>query len=136
MRTLLGIMLLVLSATWFTWGQKSDSASTSSQSTVGLELDALPYITGGYYGSIWYGIDHVRFRGVITKTTVPQFVLPDGFRNNHLDVIAFIVDYFPQRDFRGWWIGTGVEFWNATIEHENESVAPSYSNTIFTVGGG
>jgi len=130
------ILFAILFTCSVAWGQSSDSVTMSSIKTGGIELDALPYISGGYYGSVWYGVDHFRFRGVITKTTVPQFILPEGFKNNRLNVIAFIVDYFPQQEFRGWWIGSGVEIWNATIEHENESVAPSYSNTVFTVGGG
>lgn len=40
------------------------NAQTTRNSTVGFEVDAFPYITGGYYGSVWLGVDHVRFRGV------------------------------------------------------------------------
>jgi hypothetical protein len=116
-------------------GQNIKSVPASS-AAFGLELDALPYISGGYYGSVWYGFDHFRIRGVVTKTSVPEFILPEDYKNNRLKVFAFIVDYFPQLEFQGWWIGSGIEKWNATIEHEDESVAPSYSNTVFTIGGG
>jgi len=32
----------------------------TSATTIGFELDALPYITGGYYGSAWFGKNRVR----------------------------------------------------------------------------
>jgi hypothetical protein len=135
MTKLLYFPFIILSIFSLALGQNGDSIPTSS-TTFGLELDALPYISSGYYGSVWYGADHFRIRGVVTKTTVPEFILPEGFKNNRLKVFAFIVDYFPQLEFRGWWIGSGLEIWNATIEHKNENSAPSYTNTVFTVGGG
>jgi hypothetical protein len=134
MKSFLPIFVSVFLMSCQSFGQPIDSLSLYS--TAGVELDALPFITGGYYGSCWYGIDHVRFRGVITQTTIPEFVVPAGFKNNRLNVAAFIVDYFPRQNLQGWWIGSGLELWNATIEHDKEQGASSYSNTIFTVGGG
>lgn len=136
MRILLNILAIVLLTAPSAWGQNADSIVTSTRATVGIELDALPYMTGGYYGSLWYGVKHLRFRGVITKTIIPEFLLPGGYKNNHIKVAAFIVDFFPMERFQDWWIGGGVEFWKATIEHEGENVVSSYSNTVLTLGGG
>jgi len=73
---------------------QNDIADEIAKSTIGFELDALPYVTGGYYGSVWYGLDRVRFRGVIAKVETPEFILEEGFENNKINAYAFIVDYF------------------------------------------
>jgi hypothetical protein len=135
MTKLLYFSIVILIMINIALGKNIESVPTSS-TALGLELDALPYISGGYYGSVWYGFDHFRIRGVVTKTTVPEFMLPEDYKNNRLKVFAFIVDYFPQLEFHGLWIGSGLETWNSTIEHENENVSSSYSNTVFTAGGG
>ncbi len=111
-------------------------AQETTTSTVGVELDALPYITGGYYGSVWYGNNHMRYRAVITQVTMPEFVLEDGFTNNEIKVYAAIVDYFFKPDFEGWWIGPGLEYWDAKIQTDAELETAEYNNTIFTFGGG
>jgi hypothetical protein len=60
----------------------------------GVELDALPYLTGGYYGSAWVGYKNLRFRLVAAKAETPSFVVADGFENLDTKAYAFIVDYF------------------------------------------
>ncbi len=42
----------------FSYAQTDNQSKTNTR--IGFELDALPYITGGYYGSIWVG--HNNFR--------------------------------------------------------------------------
>ncbi len=118
----------------FNYGQV-DNQSTKNTS-VGFELDALPYITGGYYGSVWVGHNHLRYRAVIAKTETPDFVLEDGFTNNEIMAYAAIVDYFFQPDFKGWWIGTGLEYWDAKIQTDAQLNTAEYNNTVFTIGGG
>jgi hypothetical protein len=66
------------------------------RTTAGFELDLLPYVSGGYYVSGWIGHDRIRVRPVVTKTTLPSFVVQDGFTNAGLDAYALIVDYFPR----------------------------------------
>ncbi len=72
--------------------------------TLGFELDVFAYATGGYYGSVWYGVDNLRFRGVIAKVGVPDFFIDDKFENNEVNAYAFIVDYFFKPNYEGWWI--------------------------------
>lgn len=103
---------------------------------LGFELDALPYISGGYYGSVWIGYKQIRYRGVIAKATVPEFLLPDGFTNNEVRAYAAIADYFFQPDFRGWWLGTGFEYWRGEIQTELRLSTGNYHQTVFTLGGG
>lgn len=118
----------------FSYGQADDQSTKNL--TVGFEIDALPYITGGYYGSVWVGHNHLRYRAVITKAEIPDFILEDGFTNNEVRVYAAIVDYFFKPEFKGWWIGTGLEYWDAKIQTDAKLNTAEYNNTIFTIGGG
>lgn len=104
--------------------------------TVGFEVDVLPYITGGYYGSGWIGYDHWRYRAIITKITTPDFVLKDGFANNRIQAYTLIADFFFQPDFKGWWIGAGFEYWKGEIQSDAKLNIAKYDSGIFTAGGG
>lgn len=127
---LIGFMLI----SGFSYGQ-TDNQSTKN-TKIGFELDALPYITGGYYGSVWAGQKHFRYRAVITKIETPDFILDDGFTNNDVKVFAAIVDYFFKPGFEGWWLGSGLEYWDATIQTDAQINTAEYNNTVFTIGAG
>lgn len=118
----------------YSFGQSDNESKKST--TIGFELDAVPYIFNGYYGSIWVGHNHFRYRAVITKIETPDFILEDGFTNNEMKVYAAIVDYFFKPNFEGWWIGPGLEYWDATIQTDAKLSTSKYSNVIFTLGGG
>nr|WP_299167499.1 hypothetical protein [uncultured Allomuricauda sp.] len=117
-----------------TYGQNAEDEV--NKTVVGFELDAVPYIFEGYYASAWLGHDHFRYRAVITKIETPGFILEDGFTNNEMKVYAAIVDYFFKPGFEGWWIGPGLEYWDATIQTDAKLETAEYNNTIFTLGGG
>ncbi len=104
--------------------------------TVGLEVDALPFISGGYYGSAWLGNKRVRLRGIVTQTTLPSFLVEDGFENADLDVYAVIADYIPRDGFRGLWVGAGIEYWRNTIDNEINGATAGWDNTVATLGAG
>lgn len=129
---LLGLFLTFQGA----FGQSSGPAKSSTPITVGAELDMFPYLTGGYYGSLWVGSNHVRARGVITRATLPGFVTEDGFEDNQIDVYAAIVDYFIHPDFQGLWIGGGIEYWNGNISLVDSPADAGYDNFIATLGVG
>lgn len=116
-----------------TYGQ-TDGKSEST--TVGFEIDALPYITGGYYGSAWVGHNHFRYRAVIAKLETPEFFVKEGFANNEVEAYAAIVDYFFKPNFEAWWIAAGLEYWDSKIQTDAKLETAEYNNTIFTVGGG
>lgn len=128
-KTLISIFFLVTSSAF---AQQTESQHT----TVGFELDALPYITGGYYGSGWVGHNKMRYRVVVAKISVPDFAVPDGFTNNELQAYAAIVDYFLKPDFEKWWVGTGVEYWKGKIQSDAQLSTVAYDQTVFTLGGG
>src|SRR5579859_16531 len=104
--------------------------------TLGFELDVLPYITGGYYGSVWAGHQHMRYRAIITSITTPEFLLSDGFTNNKIQAYAAIVDYFFKQGFEKWWIGGGLEYWNEQIQTNARISTGKYTATIVTLGTG
>ncbi len=52
----LSILLLALFLTIpMAQGQVHSPTTSSTTTTVGAELDVLPYVSGGYYGSLWVG---------------------------------------------------------------------------------
>ncbi len=40
---------------------------SARRATIGFEVDALPYLTEGYYGSVWIGCNQMRYRAIVTK---------------------------------------------------------------------
>ena len=107
-----------------------------SKLNAGLEVDVLPYLTGGYYGSIWLSHNHLRYRAVLTQVTTPEFMLDEGFTNNDIKVYAVIADYFFKPEVDKFWVGMGVEYWKASIQTDLKGDQGRYNNTMFTLGGG
>jgi hypothetical protein len=104
--------------------------------SVGAEADLLPFITGGYYGSVWVSKDHFRYRAVITNVTTPDFMIKGGFTNNEMMVYAVLVDYFFKPRPEKWWVGAGFEYWDAEIQTYQKLSAANYQTAMFTFGGG
>ena len=104
--------------------------------TFGMEVDALPYLSGGHYISGVIGFDHYNVRLIRTKTTIPGFVTPKGYKDWDLEVNAVIVDYFPDENRKGLWLAGGVEFWDSRIQNKNTGNAGKFSQKILTLGCG
>jgi hypothetical protein len=102
----------------------------------GLEVDMLPYLSGGHYISGVVGFDHFNVRLITTKTTIPDFVTPDGFDDWKLDVTAIILDYFPDENRVGLWLGGGLEYWDGKIRAKDTGAAGTFSQRILTFGCG
>lgn len=130
------ILLAAFAAASPAAAQEVNATTAAPRTTGGFELDVLPYVSGGYYVSGWVGHDRVRVRPVITRTTLPDFAVQDGFENADLDVYAVIVDYFPRAGFRGFWVGAGVEFWKNAIENAGNGGTAEWDNTVATIGAG
>ena len=107
-----------------------------TKTSIGLEADVLPYLTGGYYGSVWVAHSHVRYRAVITNVTTPDFMLEDGFTNNEMTVYALLIDYFFKSSVEKWWVGGGLEYWDAEIQTNARLSTATYECYVATVGGG
>lgn len=104
--------------------------------SAGAEADVLPYITGGYYGSLWVSHSHFRYRGIVTRVTTPDFFLEKGFTDNRMMVYALVADYFFKPAVDRWWVGAGVEYWDARIQTDLKRSTAFYEQYIFTAGGG
>jgi hypothetical protein len=128
------LLFILIFTTWSisVYSQKANAHPI----TIGFELDALPYVTGGYYASAWVGRDRLRYRAIITKITTPEFLVEDGFSNNKIQAYTAIVDYFFKPEFKKWWVGAGFEYWKGSIQTGAKLSTANYNNTIFTLGTG
>ncbi len=121
-------------------GNSDEAAAEKPYFTVGFELDLLPYLTGGWYGSVYAGYNGWRVRGVINSFNMPEFVTPDGFKDWEVTAAyALIVDRFFGKkswDFRGFWAGTGFEYWNNQVRTESVAASTRFDSWYFTLGGG
>lgn len=106
---------------------------------IGFEIDALPYLTGGHYFSVWTGMDNLRLRAVYTNFNAPSFIIPEGFEDQETNAYTLLVDYFPLAEkgtFEKLWIGVGLEYWKNSVKNSASKIKGNYDNLIFTFGGG
>jgi hypothetical protein len=136
MKIILSMVLLLVCIVPNAEGQYIAASAVIDKTVVGFELDALPYLTGGYYGSIWSGLDHFRLRGVVSEVNVPSFATEKNFKSKKIKAYAVIIDYFISRNFTGFWFGTGFEYWDSSIKNDTETASAEYKNTVFTIGSG
>jgi hypothetical protein len=133
-RTFLIIGLLPL-ATTFSLAQ-SDTGKPEKKTTFGLEADVVPYILGGYHGSVVVGNNQWRFRGVYVGLTTPNSLLDDGFIDNKIRVGAVIIDYFFQPNWKKFFISTGFEYLSGNLSHEQATSTSNYNGVLWTAGAG
>lgn len=117
------------------------TAETEKSLQFGSEVDVVPYATGGYYGSGFWGIskEAIRFRYVVTRTNIPSFMVSDGFKDKRTDAYALLADKFigaKRNKLQGLWVGGGAEYWRSRIRTDQSSVYSEYQNYLVTVGGG
>ena len=121
-----------------------DRGATQRLMAVGFAIDllatALSAANGklGYAPQVWLGIGHARIRFVGAHLQPPDAIAfaPDGFRRPTTTVLATIIDYTFGPRFDGWWIGSGVEAWQSSIQHEAAPGTARWNSTVFTLGGG
>lgn len=114
----------------------AEEARESKKTTVGFELDALPYLSGGWYGSAWVGHDRLRIRPVVASTELPSFLVEKGFSDAKVEAYALIIDWSFRDDFRGLWVGAGAEYWKNSVTNEADGGTAEWNNTVVTVGSG
>lgn len=103
--------------------------------TIGVEIETVPYFFGGYHGSLFYGYEHWRVRGVIVNATL-DIGLSNGFEKNKLLVGAVIFDYFFKQEWRGWFLSSGFEYASGNISNKNVPGSADYKLWLFTAGAG
>ena len=97
---------------------------------LGIELDVLPYITGGYFGAVWAGKGHVRGRALIAKVNMPEFIIPAGFTENTIHSYALVIDYFLRKEQDGLWMAAGVVLWDGEIQTDQIIKTASYQSFL------
>jgi hypothetical protein len=96
----------------------------------GLELDVLPYLTGGYFAAAWAGKGHVRLRGLTAGVNRPDLVTTEGFTNHHIEAWVLVGDYFLKSGWKGWWFGGGPVYWKSKIQTDQEQQTAHFSNWL------
>src|SRR5204863_9100771 len=61
---------------------------------------------------------------------------PAGFHTPTTTAFAAIIDYTFGPRFDHWWIGTGFELWEQSIEHDGIAGSAKWSSIVYTLGGG
>jgi hypothetical protein len=105
----------------------------------GGEIDALPFLMRGYYGSGFVARDGWKLRVVAARSTMPSFMISDGFRDKRADAYALLADRFVgarRQKLEGAWIGGGGEYWRNRIRTKNAPAYATYHDFMLTVGGG
>lgn len=151
MRSACAILLTTLSvlsaAPWAQGAPSGGSAAEAGEEAVasdpragrirfGTEVDFLPYVLQGYYGSLWLGLGHWKFRAVAASAVTPDFLIDEKFTDNRLFVLAAIADFYFKSDFKGWWIGGGGERWGADVTEKASGIRADYVGWIATLGAG
>lgn len=123
---------------------EESSERGSPPMALGFNLDLLPTALSaangklGYAPQVWLGIGHARIRFVGAHLEPPNAFAfaPTGFRNPTTTAFASIIDYTSGNRFDHWWIGSGFELWQSSIEHDRVQGTARWNSSIFTVGGG
>lgn len=98
--------------------------------TFGVELDALPYVTGGSFGAFWLGKNQWRVRALGANVHKPDWATKKGFNHHDIAAFAVVVDLFQTQNWRKWWIGAGPVFWNSKIRADGSTTISSFSNFL------
>jgi hypothetical protein len=119
----------------FSLQAQNDAANFSNSSSTkkynfGLELDALPYATGGYFAGAWIGKDQWRTRALLADVNLPDFTTKKGFTNHHIRAYAVLLDRFLNNNWKGWWVGAGPVYWKSTIQDENRKATQNFENIL------
>jgi hypothetical protein len=112
---------------------------TTAKWSFGSEIDALPFVSKGYYGSGFVGHNGWRFRDVVARSTVPSFMVSDGFKDKRTDAYALLADRFvgaKRQKLEGLWVGGGAEYWRNRIRTEDTTAYANYHDFMLTAGAG
>jgi hypothetical protein len=96
----------------------------------GVELDVLPYVTGGYFGAGWIGKDLWRLRILTAYVKKPDWSTKKEFSNHQIEAYALVVDRFLEKNWKGWWAGTGLVYWHSTIQTNAKIQTANFNNLL------
>jgi hypothetical protein len=106
------------------------SAQKISKWNIGIEIDALPYITGGHFAAGWVGKDKWRCRALMADVHKPDWFTTDGFRNHHIRAYALVIERFLFSGWKGWWIGGGPVYWKSEIQSDALLQKATFTNYL------
>ncbi len=95
-----------------------------------MELDVLPYATGGYFGATWVGKNKWRSRALVADVNIPDIITKEGFTNHHIRSYAVILDYFFKDNWKGLWIGAGPVYWKSNIQSDTSEATKKFENIL------
>ncbi|HSD08421.1 hypothetical protein [Flavobacterium sp.] len=132
MKTALLLLFTVLSIQLQAQSANENEADSvkNNKWNFGLELDVLPYATGGYFGAGWIGKDNWRGRALFADVNRPDFVTKDGFTDHHVKAYAILLDRFLKDNWKGWWIGAGPVYWKSDIQSDSSNASKNFDNFL------
>lgn len=102
----------------------------------GVELDALPYITGGHFAALWIGKNEWRVRALTAFVKKPDFTTKDGFANHHIHAYAVVADKFFKPNWKGLLIGGGLVYWRSSIQTDAKQQTAYFNNYLLNGSAG
>jgi hypothetical protein len=96
----------------------------------GVELDVLPYATGGYFGAGWIGKDVWRVRALTAFVKKPDWATTKDFSHHEVHAYALLVDRFLRKDWKGWWAGAGWVYWDSRIQTDARQQKAAFHNML------
>jgi len=73
---------------------------SESYYAIGGELNPIPFISGGYSGTLWWGYENFRISGSTAYTLVPGFLISNIFEENRIRSYALLGDYYFEQAFK------------------------------------
>ena len=142
MKTKLLFISMIITAAILPISAQGINTETRDIKAAGYAVDLFPTILSsidkepGYSFQAWAGFDQIKIRIVAAHLYQPDRLIDDAFTNYEMNVTAFIIDYFFREDLTGFWIGTGAELWNCSIENKSSGTTAEWNDNILTAGAG
>ena len=142
MKTKLFFISIIITAAIIPISAQGINTETRDIKAAGYAVDLFPTVLSsidkepGYSFQAWAGFDQIKIRIVAAHLYQPDRLIDDDFKNYEMNVTAFIIDYFFRNDLTGFWIGTGAELWNCSIENKSSGKTAEWTDNILTAGAG
>ncbi|PKL16158.1 MAG: hypothetical protein CVV49_17630 [Spirochaetae bacterium HGW-Spirochaetae-5] len=142
MKTKLFFISMIITAAIIPISAQGINTETRDIKAAGYAVDLFPTVLSsidkepGYSFQAWAGFDQIKIRIVAAHLYQPDRLIDDDFKNYEMNVTAFIIDYFFRNDLTGFWIGTGAELWNCSIENKSSGKTAEWTDNILTAGAG
>ncbi len=142
MRTKLLFLSIIIAIAAFPLYAQNNNLENGDIKAAGYAVDLFPTVLSavdkepGYSFQAWAGFNNIKMRIVAAHLYQPDRVIDKAFTNYEMNVTAFIIDYFFKDDLTGFWIGTGAELWNCSIENNSSGITAEWTDNILTAGSG